>query len=90
MGELIDSVENELIDIIRQDNSEKMISIITKNNINKNTLIGPHKRTLIQLCSYFGSINCLENLIILYFPKLLYYRFIFFLKPCVINYILLR
>ena len=63
MGELIDSVENELIDIIRQDNSEKMISIITKNNINKNTLIGPHKRTLIQLCSYFGSINCLENLI---------------------------
>ena len=63
MGELFDSIENELIDIIRQDNSEIMKNIIINNNIDKNILIGPHKRTLIQLCSYFGSLNCLKILI---------------------------
>ena len=63
MGELFDSIENELIDIMRQDKSENMKNIILNNNIDKNILIGPHKRTLIQLCSYFGSLNCLKLLI---------------------------
>ena len=63
MGVLIHSKENELIDIIRQDLSEKMNSIIIKNNINKNILIGPNKRTLIHFCAYFGSVKCLKELI---------------------------
>ena len=67
MGDLISSIENELIDIIRQDLMEKMKNIIIKNNLNKDILIGPHKRTLIQLCSYYGSIKCLEELINLNF-----------------------
>ena len=63
MGVLIHYKENELIDIIRQDLSEKMNNIIKKNNIKKNILIGPNKRTLIHFCAYFGSVNCLKELI---------------------------
>ena len=63
MGVLIPSKENELIDIIRQDISEKMDDIIIKNNFNKNSLIGPYKRTLIQVCAYYGSVECLKDLI---------------------------
>ena len=63
MGVLIHSKENELIDIIRQDLAEKMNNIIMKYNINKNILIGPNKRTLIHFCAYYGSINCLKELI---------------------------
>ena len=63
MGDVVSSVENDLMDLIRQDESQKMKNIITKNNINKNILIGPHKRTLIQYSSYFGSTKCLKELI---------------------------
>ena len=63
MGVIIPSIENELIDIIRQDLSESMKNIIIKNNINKDNLIGPHKRTLIQMCAYYGSAKCLNDLI---------------------------
>ena len=63
MGDVVSSVENHLMDLIRQDESQKMKNIITKNNINKNILIGPHKRTLIQYSSYFGSTKCLKELI---------------------------
>ena len=63
MGVIIPSIENELIDIIRQDLSESMKNIIIKNNINKDNLIGPHKRTLIQICAYYGSVKCLNDLI---------------------------
>ena len=63
MGDLLSSIENELTDIIKDDNSEHLKNIIIKNNINKNILLGPQKRTLVQLCSYFGSSKCLEELI---------------------------
>ena len=63
MGEIISSTENDLMDLIRQDDSIKVNEIILKNNINKEILIGPHKRTLIQHSAYFGSINCLKLLI---------------------------
>jgi hypothetical protein len=63
MGVIIPSIENKLTDIIRQDLSESMKNIIIKNNINKDNLIGPHKRTLIQICAYYGSIKCLNDLI---------------------------
>ena len=63
MGVIIPSIENELIDVIRQDLSESMKNIIIKNNINKDNLIGPHKRTLIQMCAYYGSAKCLNDLI---------------------------
>lgn len=63
MGVLGPSIENDLIDIIRQDLSERMTNIIIKNNFNKNILIGPYKRTLIQICAYYGSVKCLKNLI---------------------------
>ena len=63
MGVIIPSIENKLIDIIRQDLSESMKNIIIKNNINKDNLIGPHKRTLIQICAYYGSVKCLNDLI---------------------------
>ena len=67
MGEIISSIENELMDLIRQDDSQKMKNIIINNNINRGILIGPHKRTLIQNCAYFGSVNCLKELIELNF-----------------------
>ena len=67
MGEIISSIENELMDLIRQDAYQKVKNIIIKNNINKEQLIGPHKRTLIQHCAYFGSVNCLKKLIDLNF-----------------------
>ena len=67
MGELISPYESELIDIIRQDNIEKLKVCISKYKINKKTLIGSPKRTLIQLCAYFGSVNCLEYLITMNF-----------------------
>ena len=63
MGDLLSSIEDELIDIIKDDKSDNLKNVIVKNNINKNIVIGPHKRTLIQLCSYFGSSKCLEELI---------------------------
>ena len=50
MGELFSSIDNELIDVIRQDLSEKMKNIIINNN-------------LIHFCSYYGSIKCLKELI---------------------------
>ena len=69
MGEMLSSIENELMDLIRQDEYKKMKDIIIKNNINKDKeiLIGPHKRTLIQHAAYFGSVNCLKELIELNF-----------------------
>ena len=67
MGEIISSIENELMDLIRQDAYQKVKNIIIKNNINKEQLIGPHKRTLIQHCAYFGSVKCLKELINLNF-----------------------
>ena len=67
MGEIISSIENELMDLIRQDDSQKMKNIIINNNIDRDILIGPHKRTLIQHCAYFGSVNCLKELIELNF-----------------------
>ena len=64
MGETFSSsIEYELMDLIRQDDFIKVKNIIIKNNINKDILISEHKRTLIQYCSYFGSINCLKELI---------------------------
>ena len=63
MGEIISSIDNDLMDLIRQDDSIKVQEIIIKNNINKEMLIGPHKRTLIQHSAYFGSVNCLKLLI---------------------------
>ena len=67
MGEMISSVENDLMDLISQDEFKKIKDIIIKKNINKDFLIGPHKRTLIQYSAYFGSINCLKLLIELNF-----------------------
>ena len=67
MGEIISSIENELMDLIRQDAYQKVKDIIKSNNINKEILIGPHKRTLIQHCAYFGSVKCLKELINLNF-----------------------
>ena len=63
MGDLLSSIENELIDIIKDDKSEQLKNFIIKNNINKTVLLGPHKRTLIQFCAYDGSSKCLEELI---------------------------
>ena len=63
MGDLFSSIENELIDIIRQDLSEKMKNLIINNNLDNNTLLGPYKRPLIHFCSYYGSIKCLKELI---------------------------
>lgn len=63
MGELFSSIENDLIDIIRQDLSEKMKNIIIDNNLDNNTLLGPYKRPIIHFCSYYGSIKCLKELI---------------------------
>ena len=67
MGEIVSSIESNLLDYIRQDDYLKMKNIIEKNNINKDIMIDPHKRTLIQHCTYFGSINCLKELIDLNF-----------------------
>ena len=55
MGEIISSIDNDLMDLIRQDDFIKVKNIIIKNNINKDILISEHKRTLVQYCSYFGS-----------------------------------
>ena len=67
MGDIVSSIESNLLDYIRQDDYLKMKNIIEKNNINKDIMIDPHKRTLIQHCTYFGSINCLKELIDLNF-----------------------
>jgi hypothetical protein len=67
MGDIVSSIESNLLDYIRQDDYLKMKNIIEKNNINKDIMINPHKRTLIQHCTYFGSINCLKELIYLNF-----------------------
>lgn len=67
MGELFSSIENELIDVIRQDLPEKMKNIIINNNLDNNTLLGPYKRPLIHFCSYYGSKKCLEELINMHF-----------------------
>ena len=67
MGEIVSSIESNLLDYIRQDDYLKMKNIIEKDNINKDIMIDPHKRTLIQHCTYFGSINCLKELIDLNF-----------------------
>ena len=67
MGDIISSVENDLMELIRQDEYQKVKDIIIKKNIDKDFLIGPHKRTLIQHSAYFGSINCLKQLIELNF-----------------------
>ena len=67
MGELFSSIENDLIDIIRQDLSEKMKNIIIDNNLDNNTLLGPYKRPIIHFCSYYGSIKCLKELITIFF-----------------------
>lgn len=63
MGELFSSIENDLIDVIRQDLPEKMKSIIINNNLDNNTLLGQYKRPIIHFCSYYGSTKCLEELI---------------------------
>lgn len=68
MGEAFSSsLEYDLMDLIRQDEYIKVKDIILKNNLNKDILIGEHKRTLIQHSSYFGSVNCLKELIDLNF-----------------------
>ena len=68
MGETFSSsLEYDLMDLIRQDEYIKVKDIILKNNLNKDILIGEHKRTLIQYSSYFGSVNCLKELIDLNF-----------------------
>ena len=68
MGETFSSsLEYDLMDLIRQDEYIKVKDIILKNNLNKDILIGEHKRTLIQHSSYFGSVNCLKELIDLNF-----------------------
>ena len=61
------SLEYDLMDLIRQDDFIKVKNILVKNNINKDILVGEHKRTLVQYCSYFGSVNCLKELIDLNF-----------------------
>ena len=62
MGDLF-SVEQSITEQIRQDKPEELKKILEKNNFDKNKLITPEQRTLVQLCCYFGSSKTLEFLI---------------------------
>ena len=60
---ILQSIENEIIKALRLDNSIKLTSILQQRNISKDRLFTKNKRTLIQLCCYFCSKNCLSKLI---------------------------
>ena len=57
------TVESELLQSLRKDNSKKLKDIIIKNNLNPDSLYTKRKRTLIQLSCYYLSPKCLSTLL---------------------------
>ena len=62
-GILYSTVEQEIIQSLKKDNSKKLKDILIKYNSNPDTLYTKRKRTLIQLSCYFLSPKCLSTLI---------------------------
>ena len=62
-GILYSTVEQEIIQSLKKDNSKKLKDILIKYNSNPETLYTKRKRTLIQLSCYFLSPKCLSTLI---------------------------
>ena len=62
-GILYSTVEQEIIQSLKKDNSKKLKDILIKYNSNHDTLYTKRKRTLIQLSCYFLSPKCLSTLI---------------------------
>ena len=62
-GILYSTVEQEIIQSVKKDNSKKLKDILIKYNSNPDTLYTKRKRTLIQLSCYFLSPKCLSTLI---------------------------
>ena len=62
-GQLFTSMENEILTTLRQDNPKRLKDYLLNNNINRDVLYTPRKRTLIQLCCYYSSPKCLSQLI---------------------------
>ena len=62
-GILYSTVEQEIIQSLKKDNSKKLKDILIKYNSNPDALYTKRKRTLIQLSCYFLSPKCLSTLI---------------------------
>ena len=62
-GILYSTVEQEIIQSLKKDNSKKLKDILIKYNSNPDTLYTKRKRTLIHLSCYFLSPKCLSTLI---------------------------
>ena len=62
-GILYSTVEQEIIQSLKKDNSKKLKDILIKHSVNPDTLYTKRKRTLIQLSCYFLSPKCLSTLI---------------------------
>ena len=64
MGGIISPTkEEEIMKLLRLDESKKLQDFINDNQLAPNILYTKHKRTLLQLCCYYDSVNCLSKLI---------------------------
>jgi hypothetical protein len=62
-GIMSPSKEAEILKYIRHDKPQKLQDFLVKNNLKPDDLYTKRHRTLIQLCCYFSSPNCLSKLI---------------------------
>ena len=62
-GILSPSKEGEILKSIRHDEPKKLQDLVLKNNLKPDDLYTKRHRTLIQLCCYFSSPQCLSKLI---------------------------
>ena len=62
-GILSPSKEGEILKYIRHDKPQKLQDLLVNNNLKPDDLYTKRHRTLIQLCCYFSSPNCLSKLI---------------------------
>ena len=64
MGGIISPTkEEEIMKLLRQDESKKLQDFINDNQITPDILFTKKKRSLLQLCCYYDSANCLSKLI---------------------------
>ena len=55
--------EEEIMKLLRMDESKKLQDFINDNQLAQDILYTKNKRTLLQLCCYYGSVHCLSKLI---------------------------
>ena len=62
-GIITPTKEEEIMKLLRQDESKKLQEFISDNQLTPDILYTKHKRTLLQLCCYYDSVKCLSKLI---------------------------